>query len=84
MTRSLDLSLHAWRGIGSDEEPDLFFWRWRLGFVTVTLCRVCVLAAYQDARAEAARLRREMLETLRMLERRPEAQHDTDGVDIHR
>lgn len=42
----------------SDDEPDLFEWRYRLGFVTVMLCRVCVLAAYQDARAAAARLRR--------------------------
>lgn len=80
MTRSLDLSLHAWRGLGSDIEPDLFFWRWRLGFVTVTLCRVCVLKAYQDAKAEAAKLRREMERALRLLERRD----DKDGEDIRR
>lgn len=58
MNRSLDLSFHAWRGIGSEPEPDLFEWRYRLGYVTVMLCRVCVLAAYQDARAAAAKLRR--------------------------
>lgn len=56
-SRSLELALHAWRSFGPDEQPDLYFWRWRLGFMTVTMCRVCVLAAYQDAKAEARRLR---------------------------
>jgi hypothetical protein len=57
MNGSLALDLHGWRGIGPDVEPDLFVWRWRVGFATFSVCRVCVLAAYQDVRAEAARLR---------------------------
>ncbi len=59
MTGSLALSLHAWRGIGPDVEPDLFFWRWRIGFLTLTVCRVCVLAAYQDVKAAKDRASRE-------------------------
>jgi hypothetical protein len=54
VNRSLDFSFHAWRGIGPDEEPDLFFWRWRLGFVTVTVSRVDVLRAYRKLK-DAAR-----------------------------
>lgn len=57
MSESLDLSIHGWRGVGPDVEPDLFEWRFRLGFLTVTVCRVCVLTAYQDAKAEAQKLR---------------------------
>jgi len=54
---SIEVSLHDWRGIGPDIEPDLFVWRYRLGFLTLTVCRVCVLAAYQDTKASADRLR---------------------------
>ena len=70
MSRSFDLSLHAWRGVGPDEEPDLFVWRYRLGFLTVTTCRVCVLGAYQDARAEASRLRKAIADAVHITEGR--------------
>lgn len=39
----LSLDVHGWRGIGPDIEPDLFVWRWRLGFLTLSVCRVCLL-----------------------------------------
>lgn len=51
MNPSLDLSLHWWRGIGPDREPDLFLIRWRLGFLTVGVCRVCLLDSYRKLRA---------------------------------
>lgn len=70
VTRSLDLSLHAWRGIGPDDEPDLFLWRWRLGFVTVTVSRVDVLRAYQELKARAEQLRETAREAVRRLEGR--------------
>lgn len=66
MNGSLDLSLHAWRGIGPDVEPDLFMWRYRLGFLTLTVCRVCVLSAYQDAKAEASKLRGAMVRAIHL------------------
>jgi len=59
MNPSLDLSLHLWRGFGPDREPDLFLIRWRLGFVTVSVCRVCVLGRYRE-------LRRRIDEVIRM------------------
>jgi len=59
MNPSLDLSLHGWRGIVLwSREPDLFFWELVLGFATLRICRVCLLAKYQEAKAEAAKLRR--------------------------
>ena len=77
MTGSLGFILHWWRGIGPDVEPDLFFWRWRVGIVTVTVCRVCVLAKYQDtkaalarATAEAARLRQTIDSAVAISEKR--------------
>jgi len=51
MNRSLDLSLHGWRGIGPDIEPDLFLIRWRLGFLTIGFCRVCVLDRFRELQA---------------------------------
>lgn len=50
MNHSLDLSVHGWRGVGPDREPDLFLIRWRLGFVTVGVCRVCLLDSYRKLR----------------------------------
>lgn len=55
--RSLDVSFHGWRGFGADKEPDLFRWRRRFGFVTVTLCSVEFLAKLREVRAEVMRLR---------------------------
>lgn len=57
-SRSLQIAFHGWRGLGSDAQSDLFFWRVRFGVVTVTMCRICFIAALQDARAEVARLQR--------------------------
>lgn len=37
MNPGLSLSLHWWRGIGPDVEPDLFMARIRLGFATLTI-----------------------------------------------
>lgn len=37
MSPGLSISLHSWRGIGGDAEPDLFMARIRLGFVTLTI-----------------------------------------------
>ncbi len=50
MTGSLSLDLHWWRGIGPDVEPELFVWRWRLGFVTLSVCRVCLLTRIHQLR----------------------------------
>lgn len=51
---SLDISFHGWRGIGPVIEPDLFLWRWRFGFVTITACRVCLLSTIHKFRAAIA------------------------------
>lgn len=54
MNGSLSLDLHLWRGIGPDVEPDLFLWRWRLGFLTLSVCRVCLLTRIRMFRNAAA------------------------------
>lgn len=51
MTGSIDLSIHWWKGIGPDREPDLFLIRWRLGFMTIGVCRVCLLSKIHELRA---------------------------------
>lgn len=71
MNRSLDLSFHGWRGIGPDVQPDLFEFRWRLGFVTASLCKVCVLDAYEKLRGTIA-------ETISTLEQRCREGNDYD------
>ena len=50
---SLSLDIHAWHGIGPDDEPDLFIWRWRLGFLTISFCRVCLLSRIRQFRSVA-------------------------------
>jgi hypothetical protein len=47
MSPGITLTAHLWRGIGEDAQRDLFFWRYRLGFVTVAVERQDVLAAYR-------------------------------------
>ena len=47
---SLDLSLHWWRGIGPARGPCLFRLRWRVGFFTFSICRVCLLDRYRKLR----------------------------------
>lgn len=51
MSPGISLSLHWWRGIGPDVEPDLFLFRWRLGIATVSVCKVCLLDSYRLLRA---------------------------------
>lgn len=63
LSPGLSISLHWWRGLGGDTEPDLFCWRLRLGFLTVSIDKVDVLKAYQ-------KLRETMVESLHRLERR--------------
>ena len=50
MTGSIGISLHMWRGVGPDVEPDLFVFRFRLGFITVSVCRASLLEAYRKLR----------------------------------
>lgn len=64
MNGSIDLSLHGWRGIGPDIEPDLFVWNYRLGFATLSISRVPVVRAYQDVKRSAERLRAAIREAL--------------------
>lgn len=55
MNGSLSLDLHFWRGIGPDKEPDLFVWRYRLGFLTVGIARVNLLDRIHQLRAAIER-----------------------------
>ncbi len=51
MSPALSLSLHYWRGIGPEAQHNLFFYGLRLGFVTVSIERDSLLAAYRKLRA---------------------------------
>lgn len=51
MSPGLSFSLHAWRGIGRDAEPDLFLIRLRLGFATASIDKVSILESYRKLRA---------------------------------
>jgi len=51
MSPGISLSLHWWRGIGPDIEPDLFLFRYRFGIFTVSVCKVCLLDRYRFLRA---------------------------------
>jgi hypothetical protein len=46
----ISLSLHCWRGIGPDREPDLFVWRYRFGLLTVSVERVSLLETVRQLR----------------------------------
>ena len=50
MSPGISLSLHWWRGIGPDIEPDLFLFRYRFGIFTVSVCKVCLLDRYRMLR----------------------------------
>lgn len=54
MSPGISLSLHWWRGWGQDQQPDLFVWRFRLGFVTLAIERVDLLQAYRKLRKAIA------------------------------
>lgn len=45
------IRFHGWRGIAlTNDEPDLFSFVFVLGFLTVHICKRCVLTAYQKLR----------------------------------
>jgi hypothetical protein len=49
------IRFHRWRGFTLfNAEPDLFSHVFKLGFVTVYVCRVCLLAAYRKLRSTIA------------------------------
>jgi hypothetical protein len=48
---ALYLRFHRWRGFAlTNVEPDLFHVVFRLGFVTVYVCKRCLLEAYRKLR----------------------------------
>jgi hypothetical protein len=48
---ALYIRFHRWRGVTLfNSEPDLFSHVFRLGFVTVYVCRQCLLEAYRKLR----------------------------------
>lgn len=51
MSPGLSFSVHLWRGVGPDREPDLFVWRWRFGLLTVSLDRMSLLARFRELQA---------------------------------
>lgn len=52
--KALYITFHGWRGINlANSEPDLFSYVWRLGFVTVYVCKRCILDAYRRMRCTA-------------------------------
>lgn len=50
MSPGITLSVHWWRGWGLDQQRDLFWWRYRLGFLTVALECADTLSAYRKLR----------------------------------
>jgi hypothetical protein len=51
MSPGISLSLHWWRGFGPDAQGDLFWWRYRLGLMTVSVEGRDPWAIYQKLRA---------------------------------
>jgi hypothetical protein len=54
MSPGISVSIHFWRGIGRDIQPDLFFARIRLGFVTLAVERGDLWKAYWKLRKAIA------------------------------
>lgn len=51
---SLYLRFHVWRGMSFvNIEPDLFHYVFKIGFVTVYICRRCLLDAYRKMKCTA-------------------------------
>lgn len=50
MSPGLTLELHWWRGIGPTVQRDLFWYGYRFGFLTLSICRVCVIESYRKLR----------------------------------
>lgn len=45
---------HGWRGFSlANDQGDFFHYVWRLGFVTIYVCRICVLDAYRNMKVAA-------------------------------
>lgn len=63
MSPGISLSLHWWRGIGGDVEPDLFMARIRLAFVTLTI-------ESDDWLPKLREMRKAMVKAIEDLERR--------------
>lgn len=49
--RSIALSLHAWRGFGRAAQGDIFICSVRLGFMSLHVCRVCLVERLQQLKA---------------------------------
>lgn len=50
MSPGVSIEIHAWRGLGPVLQKDLFYFGFRLGFVTLSICRVCVIDSYKMLR----------------------------------
>lgn len=58
---ALYIRLHNWRGFSLfNPEPDLFHHVWRLGFVSIYVCRQCLLNAYRKLRSTLEQMHREL------------------------
>jgi len=68
MSPGISFDLHGWRGIGTDQEPDLFRWRRRFGFLTVTIRQVEWVARVRELEAEVAKLRDTIARAIRKSE----------------
>lgn len=61
--KSITLSFHGWRGFGRAEQGDFFVLSARLGFVTLHICRVCVIERLKQLKrlhTDAEQRRREI------------------------
>jgi hypothetical protein len=54
MSPGITLELHWWRRPGLPAQRELFFYGICLGFVTLSICRVCVIESYAKLRDAAA------------------------------
>lgn len=50
MSPGITLELHWCRGFGPTVQRDLFFYGFRFGFITLSICRVCVIDSYSKLR----------------------------------
>jgi hypothetical protein len=53
MNPGISISVHWWRGIGTDPQLDLFWWRYRLGVLTLAIEIKDPFAAHLKLRAAA-------------------------------
>jgi hypothetical protein len=54
LSPAITLSVHWWRGIGPETQANLFYYGFRLGFVTVSVERESLLEAYRRLRRALA------------------------------